>query len=111
MQQKFEVNLLEEVFRFLESLELKHREKILQNIRRAQFHNDPKLFKKLTRNIWEFRTLYAGLQYRLLAFLDNTDSKETLVLATHGFVKKTSKLDKKEIDRAEHIRETYFKEK
>ena len=37
--------------------------------------------------------------------------KETLVLATHGFVKKTSKVDKKEIDKAERIREMYFKEK
>ncbi|MFD2515979.1 type II toxin-antitoxin system RelE/ParE family toxin [Pontibacter locisalis] len=111
MQQKFEVDLLEEAFKYLESLELKHREKILQNIRRAQFHIDPKLFKKLTNEIWEFRTLYAGLQFRLLAFWDKTDKKETLVLATHGFVKKTSKVDKKEIDKAERIREMYFKEK
>lgn len=111
MQQKFEVDLLEEAFRFLESLELKHREKILQNLRRAQSHNDPKLFKKLTSEIWEFRTLYAGLQYRLLAFWDKSDNKETLVLATHGFVKKTSKVDKKEIVKAERIREIYFKEK
>lgn len=111
MQQKFEVDLLEETFRFLESLDLKHREKIMQNIRRAQFHNDPKLFKKLTSEIWEFRTLYAGFQYRLLAFWDKTDSKETLVLATHGFIKKTSKVDKKEISKAEKIREIYFKSK
>lgn len=111
MNQKFEVDLLEEAFEFLESLDLKHRGKILQNIRRAQFHNDPKLFKKLNSEIWEFRTLYAGLQYRLLAFWDKTDKKETLVLATHGFVKKTSKVDKKEIDKAEKIRQIYFKDK
>jgi hypothetical protein len=51
MQQKFEVDLLEEAFKYLESLELKPREKILQNIRRAQFYTDPKLFKKLTNEI------------------------------------------------------------
>jgi phage-related protein len=111
MNQKFEVDLLEEAFEFLQSLELKHRAKILQNIRRAQFHNDPKLFKKLNSEIWEFRTLYAGHQYRLLAFWDKSDNKETLVLATHGFVKKTSKVDKKEIDKAERIRQIYFKNK
>jgi phage-related protein len=111
MDQKFEVDLLEDVFRFLESLELKHREKILQNIRRAQIHTDPKLFKKLNSEIWEFRTLYGGLQYRLMAFWDKTNRKQTLVLATHGFVKKTSKVDKKEIEKAEAIRQLYFKEK
>lgn len=111
MSPKFEVDLLEEAFRFLESLDLKHREKILLNIRKAQYHNDPKLFKKLSSEIWEFRTLYAGLQYRLLAFWDKTDKRETLVLATHGFVKKTSKVNKKEIEKAEGIRQVYFKEK
>lgn len=92
-------------------MDLKHRTKILQHVRRAQFHHDPKLFKKLNEEIWEFRTLYAGLQYRLLAFWDKTDKKQTLVLATHGFIKKTSKVDRKEIDKAERIREVYFKNK
>jgi phage-related protein len=111
MQRKFEVELLEGAFKYLESLELKPREKILFTLRRAQYHNDPKLFKKLTSEIWEFRTLYAGLQYRLLAFWDKSNHQKTLVLATHGFVKKTSKVDKKEIVKAERIREIYFKEK
>lgn len=53
----------------------------------------------------EFGTLYAGLQYRLLAFWGKTDRNEVLVLATHGFVKKTSKVNKKQIDKAERIRE------
>lgn len=32
---------------------------------------------------------------RLLAFWDKTDSEQTLVLATHGFIKKTQKNTKK----------------
>lgn len=71
---------------------------------------DKKLFKKLKgTNIWEFRTLYNGLYYRLLAFWD-TDTK-TLVIATHGFIKKTKKTPQKEIARAEAIRRDYFNDK
>jgi len=43
--------------------------------------------------------------------LDNTDRAETLVLATHGFVKKDEKVPQKEIDKAERIRQQYFKNK
>ena len=111
MNQKFEVELLEEAYNFLEAIELKPRKKILQNMNRATFTNDPKLFKKLEGEIWEFRTRFAGLQYRLLAFWDKSDKKKTLVLATHGFIKKTKKVDKKEVSRAENIRQLYFKNK
>ena len=109
MKQKFEVELLEGAFDFLEKIEIKPRKKVLQNMNRAKFTTDPKLFKKLEGEIWEFRTLYAGLQYRLLAFWDQSDKTETLVFATHGFVKKTNKVDKREINKAEHIRQLYFK--
>ncbi|NOR86097.1 MAG: type II toxin-antitoxin system RelE/ParE family toxin, partial [Bacteroidales bacterium] len=40
---------------------------------------------------------------------DKDDKTETLVFATHGIVKKTSKVDKKEIDKANKIRNEYFK--
>ena len=111
MNQKFEVELLEEAFNFLEKMEMKPRKKVLQNMNRAKFLTDPKLFKKLEGEIWEFRTLYTGFQYRLLAFWDKSDRTETLVFAKHGFIKKTSKVDKKEINRAERIRQLYFKNK
>jgi hypothetical protein len=55
--------------------------------------------------------LYAGLQIRLLAFWDKTENKETLVFATHGFIKKVDKVPAKEIERAERIRERYFDNK
>jgi len=47
--------------------------------------------RQLKKYIWEFRTRYDGLQIRLLAFWDKTDGVETLVLATHGFIKKVEK--------------------
>ena len=111
MTKRFETILLEEAFEFVEKQNLKARMKIFQNIRRAEQHNDPKFFKKLTDEVWEFRTLYSGIQYRLLAFWDKEDKTETLVFATHGIIKKTSKVDKKEIEKAENIRKSYFKNK
>ena len=78
---------------------------------RAKYHIDPILFKKLEGEIWEFRTLFSGIQYRLLAFWDKTSCTETIVFATHGIIKKTCKVDKKEIQKAERIRQKYFKTK
>lgn len=111
MTKRFETKLLKEAFEFIQKQDLKTRKKIFQNIRRAEQQPDPKFFKKLTDEIWEFRTLYSGLQYRFLAFWDKENKAETLVFATHGIVKKTSKVDKKEIDKAVKIRKAYFKNK
>ncbi len=52
-----------------------------------------------------------GNQNRLLAFWDKTEPTETLVLATHGFIKKDQKVQQKEIDKAERIRQEYFNRK
>lgn len=81
------------------------------NIDMAEQTNDPRLFKKLKNDIWEFRTLYGGLQIRLLAFWDKSDGQTTLVLATHGFIKKVDKVPEKEIQRAINIRTKYFEQK
>lgn len=95
----------------MSGLERKQYEKILYNIRKSQVELDPELFKKLSDDIWEFRTLYQGLQYRLLAFWDKTSTINTLVVSTHGFVKKRSKVPDKEIQKAVNIRTKYFAEK
>lgn len=111
MIKRFETILLEEAFDFIKNQNLKARKKILQNKRRAEEQLDSKFFKKLTSDIWEFRNLYSGIQYRLLAFWDKDNKDKTLVFATHGIVKKTSKVDKKEINKAIQIKSTYFKNK
>ena len=87
MDKRFEIILLDEAFEFLQSLEEKHYAKILYNIRKVQVENDPELLKKLVDDIWEFRTLYQGLQYRLLAFWDKTSATETFVVSTHVSLK------------------------
>lgn len=111
MGKLFEIVFLEEAFEFLKGLERKHYEKVLYNIRKVQNEHDPELFKKLNNDIWEFRTLYQGLQYRLLAFWDKTSTTETLVISTHGFIKKRSKVPDNEIQKAIGQRIKYFEEK
>jgi phage-related protein len=109
--QYFETRFLEEADRFLATLDIKTIRKVLYNIDIAEQTNDPRLFKKLKQEIWEFRTLYAGIQIRLLAFWDKTNEKETLVFATHGFIKKVDKVPANEIERACKIKERYFENK
>lgn len=70
---------------------------------------DQELFKKLNDNIWEFRTRFMGITYRLLAFWDRDTGN--LVIATNGFVKKTQKTPEKEIARAETLRNEYYNSK
>lgn len=111
MEQFFEVIFLKEAVYFLSGLDRKHYEKILFNIRKAQSQYNPELFKKLNEEIWEFRTLYQGQQYRLLAFWDKTSSKNTLVIATHGFIKKQSKVPENQVQRAIQMRYKYFQDK
>ena len=111
MNNKFEVLFLEQAIDFLESLDLKSRKKIYYNIDKAKLGLDPKLFKKLNDEIWEFRTKYNKNQYRLFAFWDKTEKSEILVISTHGIVKKVSKVPKTEIEKAIQIRKEYFEQK
>ena len=107
----FETKFLEEADEFISQLDPKTIRKIFYNIDLAEQTNDPKLFKKLKNDIWEFRTRCAGLQIRLLSFWDKSDNKETLVIATHGFIKKVDKVQPNEIECAERLRDKYFKNK
>jgi phage-related protein len=110
MDKKFDVLFLEDAIDFIETLDLKSRKKIYYNIDKAKEINDPKLFKKLTEDIWEFRTKYNGIQLRLFAFWDKTDKTETLVISTHGMIKKVDKVPRSEIEKAMKIRTEYFEQ-
>ena len=108
---KYKVLLSEEVDKFLDSLPLKAKTKILYNIRLVENgQRDIDLFKKLDgTNLWEIRTIFAGMKYRLLSFFDKEE--KALIVTTHGFLKKTQKTPAKEIERAETIRKAYFEQK
>jgi len=102
---------LEEAKEFLDNLADKPKEKIIYNIRKAQLTQDKELFKKLNDEIWEFRTLYNKTHYRLFAFWDKIDKKDTLVISTHGLIKKTDKTPPGDIIKAERLRTLYLKQK
>lgn len=110
MNERFHVVYTDEALAFINSLPQKVKEKIAYNISKSMIITDNELFKKLEgTEIWEFRTLYNGIKYRLLAFWDT--EKDTLVIATHGFIKKTQKTPAKEIAKAEAMRKEYFNDK
>ena len=102
---------MEEANKFIAELDPKTIRKIFYNIDLAEQTNDPKLFKKLQNEIWELRTKFGGIQIRLLAFWDKKDNKKTLVIATHGFIKKVDKVPANEINRAIRLRDKYFNNK
>ena len=107
---KIKVVLSEEAHEFICQQDDKTRLKINANIQRvADGMMDISFFKKLRGSeIWEFRTKYSTMEYRVLAFWDK---QEHLVIATHGFVKKTQKTPQKEIDKAEKIMNEYYTSK
>ena len=107
----FTTVFLKEADEFLSTLDSKTVIKVLYNIELAENSNDRRLFKKLHDEIWEFRTLFNGVQIRLMAFWDTRDKLETLVVASHGYVKKTSKVHKNEIDKAIALRKKYMSQK
>ena len=110
MEANFTIIYTEEARAFIRSLPQKVKEKVEYNLTKSQYFMDKELFKKLdATDIWEFRTLYNGNCYRLLSFWDT--EKDTLVIATHGFLKKTQKTPSKEIKKAEAIRKQYFEDK
>lgn len=111
MKEKFKVEFLEEAVEFLNTVEEKAREKIIYNIRKAQICNDNELFKKLNDEIWEFRTLFKKTHYRLFAFWDKDSKIDTVVISTHGLVKKTDKTPQSDLEKAERLRKLYFENK
>ena len=63
-------------------------------------------FKKLvgTEDIWECRIQLGSNAYRIFCFFDG----HSVVVLTHGMIKKTQKTPRGEIDRAEAYRRDYL---
>ena len=108
MTAKFRVEFLVDAAGFIDKLDEKTRDKVIYNIQKARVSNDKELFKKLKGEIWEFRTLYNKTHYRLFAFWDKTGNTETVVISTHGLIKKTDKMPLEDIEKAENLRKQYF---
>ena len=111
MAEKFQVRFLEDAARFLDNLDEKARDKIIYNIYKARVSNDKELFRKLKGEIWEFRTLFNKTHYRLFAFWDKSEKRDSVVISTHGLIKKTDKTPQGELEKAETLRKLFFKQK
>jgi len=63
-------------------------------------------FKKLTGSdgIWECRVQSGSNIYRIFCFFDT----KSVVILTHGIIKKTQKTPKQEIERAETYKKDYL---
>lgn len=109
--QKFEVKFLAEAVEFLDLLDEKVRDKIIYNITKAQFSTNKELSKKLNEEIWEFRTLYQSIAYRLFAFWDKSKKDRALVIITHGLIKKNEKTPKADLAKSLRLRTSYFESK
>ncbi len=109
MRKNFDVLVSDEAKAFIKSLDLKVQKKVAYNIQKAREVNDPKLLRKLTEDIWEFRTSYDKQQVRLLGFWD--PRKKAIIICTHGFIKKTQKTPKSEIRKAVNYRIKYLNRK
>lgn len=107
-KKRFEIKFLKAALDFINSLDIKVRSKIQFNITKAQYEVDNELLKKLNPNIWEFRTKYQGMAYRLLAFWDA--NSKSLIICTHGFIKKDQKTPVKEIEKAESLMRLYYQQ-
>ena len=108
-QNLIRVVYMQEAKDFLKTLPVAARKKIFYNVLKIEGGvKDSELLKKLEgkSDLWELRTLFDGIQYRLLAFWDAEEKR--IVVATHGFVKKTWKVPSKEIARAEALRKKYY---
>lgn len=111
MSQSIAFMLSDEAKAFIKLQPIKAQKKIYFNIFKVEGGvMDADLFKKLDNSdIWELRTLYDGICYRLFAFWDK--DLGAYVIVTHGIVKKTQKTPKKEIEKAERIMRDYFNDK
>jgi phage-related protein len=66
-------------------------------------------FKKLsgTGEIWECRISFGSEAFRILCFFGGEPS----IVLTHGFIKKTTKTPRNEIERAEAYKKDYLERK
>lgn len=111
LKKPIDIILLDEAEKYYYSLSEKCQIKLLKSFDKTKEGIKSKWFKYLGDEIWEFKDKDQNKFIRLLAFWDKTRDKETLIIATHGFDKKTNKTPKNQINKAKRIKDTYFENK
>ncbi len=111
MKKPIEVILLKQAEDFLDNIEEAARKKLFISMRKTKERIFGDWFKKMigTDDIYEFKADNKGKFYRLFAFWDSRGERQTLIVCTHGLIKKTNKTPKSEINKAEEIRKNYYK--
>ena len=110
MEKRFEVYLSPEAQAFYSKLGLKEQRKIDFVIDKIELNFFGDWFKKLTGSdgIWELVIDFRGIFYRFFSFFDTEEPNDPLIIVTHGIKKKTNKTPRKEIEKAEKIKSSYF---
>jgi len=111
MIKPIETILLPEAEKFIDKIEKSARKKLFYAIRKTKMRIYGEWFEKLksSKDIFEFRVSDSNKFFRLFAFWDSTNDTETLIVCIHGLIKKINKIPKKDIKKAEMIKEKYFK--
>ena len=110
MGKRYEVFLSPEAQVFYDSLGHKEQKKIDFVIDKVEINLFGDQFNKLTSStgLQEFVIDFRGIFYRLLSFFDTEEPNDPLIVVTHGFKKKTNKIPKNEIEKAERFKKKYF---
>ncbi|MDO9614305.1 MAG: type II toxin-antitoxin system RelE/ParE family toxin [Bacteroidota bacterium] len=104
------VTLLDEAIEFTGTLSKKQLIKVFYNIELIKSGIvSVDILKKLSRDIWEIRTLSLGAGIRVFAFWSKLEKSK--LICTHGIIKKTSKVSANEIEKAIEIMNNYYKNK
>jgi phage-related protein len=96
------------VWEFLDSLSAKVAQKVLWTLKLLEDLEflPSSYFKKLTGTdgIWECRDQSGFNIYRIFCFMDS----QSMVILTHGFIKKSQKTPRQEIERAEVYKKDFL---
>lgn len=102
----FKIQLLKEASNLIQKLDEETRSHIYLKLKKAQYENNPRKFSKVRGVIWEFRIPFKKKAYRFYSFW--CKNEDSLIVATHGIIKKQNKAPKKEVDKAERIMNQYY---
>jgi len=109
MENPIQIKLREEARQFLIDLPPDTRKKFTLTFRKTEAGFKGEWFEKLAGedNLYEFRVSGNNTRYRLLAFW--SEKEKSLIIGTHGFIKKHNKTPEKEINKANIIKRDYNK--
>ncbi len=95
--------------RFMATLNVKEQEKVKYGLLLLKAENriSSKFVKYISDGIFELRTLYNGNIFRVFFIFD----EDSIVVLFNGFIKKTQKTPRREIEKAIAIKNEYYADK